>query len=203
VATRGRGFETLAGRVGATLSGTVLVEPDVAADGALLLTRDAVLALLPACAVAHFACHATSDPHDPSASRLLLHDHATAPLTVAALITVVRQHARLAYLSACRTAMNDASDLDDEAIHLSSAFQLAGFPHVVGTLWEVPDGPAARIADDFYAGIGTGTSTAASGAAGVLVDLRRSPYALHDAVRAARATCRRASAWAAHVHSGA
>ena len=34
---------------------------------------------------------------------------------------------------------HDDSRLLDEAIHLASAFQLVGFPHVIGTLWEIND----------------------------------------------------------------
>ncbi|PQE26670.1 hypothetical protein CJF30_00011267 [Rutstroemia sp. NJR-2017a BBW] len=45
----------------------------------------------------------------------------------------------LAYLSACSTKANKAERLVDEEIHLVSACQLAGFRHVVGTLWEVSD----------------------------------------------------------------
>jgi hypothetical protein len=42
-------------------------------------TRASVLARLPAAAIAHFACHGSTDPADPSQSRLLLHDHDAAP----------------------------------------------------------------------------------------------------------------------------
>ncbi|KAK2037009.1 hypothetical protein LZ31DRAFT_580326 [Colletotrichum somersetense] len=45
----------------------------------------------------------------------------------------------LAYLSACGTGRIQDKDSTDESIHLTSAFQLAGFRHVVGTLWEVDD----------------------------------------------------------------
>ena len=43
---------------------------------------------LPGCPIAHFACHGFSDPDDPSKSLLLLHDHDSAPLTVASLAPV-------------------------------------------------------------------------------------------------------------------
>jgi CHAT domain-containing protein len=56
---------------------------------------------------------------------------------VASLADVQPHRAQLAFLSACQTARNPARDLLDEAIHLASAFQLAGYPHVVGTLWSV------------------------------------------------------------------
>ncbi|MGK8522353.1 CHAT domain-containing protein [Nocardia asteroides] len=98
-------------------------------------TKAEVLHHLTDCAIAHFACHGTTDPADPSRSHLLLHDHDTDPLTVAELAPVHLDHARLAYLSACETALTANTRLLDEAIHLASAFQLAGYPHVIGTLW--------------------------------------------------------------------
>ncbi|WP_398861104.1 CHAT domain-containing protein [Streptomyces noursei] len=58
--------------------------------------------------------------------------------------------AQLAYLSACRTAAIDTENPIDEAIYLTSAFQLAGFPHVVGILWEIDDQIDVTITDAFY-----------------------------------------------------
>jgi tetratricopeptide (TPR) repeat protein len=154
-------------------------------------TTGDVLGLLPRHAVAHFACHGVSDPADPSRSRLLLHDHADRPLTVASLASVRLDHAHLAYLSACATARSDDTDLGDESIHLASAFQLAGYPHVVGTLWPVDDRAATRTAHmfyDTYARLGPAHAAAA----------------LHRAVHTLRAEIpSRPSLWAAHVHAGA
>ncbi|ROQ94229.1 tetratricopeptide repeat protein [Streptomyces sp. 2132.2] len=173
------------------------------AEGDAAPTKANVLAHLPRCAVAHFACHGTSDPADPSQSRLLLHDHAVAPLTVGSLAPVALDHARLAYLSACRTAAIDTADLLDEAIHLTSAFQLAGFPHVIGTLWEIDDQIAVRIARAFYDGLRTDSGR---------IDPDRAARALHSAVRRVRDghdlppgyDRRRAPLlWAAHLHAGA
>ena len=90
-------------------------------------TRDKVLQALPAARWAHFACHAYSDPEDPSASQLLLADQ---PLTVADIANLRLDGARLAYLSACSTG-RPGFRLSDEAIHLASAFQLAGYRQVV------------------------------------------------------------------------
>lgn len=158
-------------------------------------TRDHVLAHLPGCHVAHFACHGETDPADPSRSRLLLADHATAPLTVASLTPLSLDEVRLAFLSACRTAAVDAEELVDEAIHLGSAFQLAGFPHVIGTLWETADDTSVEIADAFYAGLRTAQGTLAFG---------RCAHALHTAVRTLRERTRLSpSLWAAHLHVGA
>ncbi|MFI6149987.1 CHAT domain-containing protein [Streptomyces sp. NPDC051109] len=132
----------------------VLGERDRAGEDAAP-TKANVPAHLPRCAIAHFACHGTGDPADPSQSRLLLRDHAEDPLTVKSLDAVALDHARLAYLSACRTAAGDTAALSDEAIHLTSAFQLAGFPHVIGTLWEIDDQTAVHIARAFYDGLAT------------------------------------------------
>jgi CHAT domain-containing protein len=143
---------------------------------------------MPQCPIAHFACHGTSDPEDPSNSRLLLHDHEMAPFTVASLASIRLDHARLAYLSACETAF--ATKLLDEGIHLASAFQLAGYPNVVATLWNVNDLAAARIADDFYGNLAADSANAAS--------------ALHQAVRTLRNELPGTpSLWAAHIHVGA
>ncbi|MFD4604366.1 CHAT domain-containing protein, partial [Streptomyces sp. NPDC058464] len=166
-------------------------------------TKADVLQRLPECAIAHFACHGASDPADPSKSQLLLHDHAEDPLTVASLAPVALDQARLAYLSACRTAAIDTADLLDEAIHLTSAFQLAGFPHVIGTLWEINDDIAFTIADLFYAALQTDSAG---------LDPDRAPHALHKAVRDVRdghglpaAFDRRGAPllWAAYLHAGA
>ncbi|GAA2391647.1 CHAT domain-containing protein [Streptomyces glaucosporus] len=172
-----------------------LVEPaDPAARPDALPTAAHVLDLLPGCSIAHFACHGTTDPADPSRSGLLLHDHPERLLTVRSLTPLKLSRARLAYLSACSTAVNDRSDLIDEAIHLTGAFHLAGFPHVVGTRWAIDDALAARVAETFYAGLrGPGN----------VLDPDRAADALHGAVRDLRDRFPRTpSLWAAHLHVG-
>ncbi|MGP4051861.1 CHAT domain-containing protein [Streptomyces sp. 2A115] len=159
-------------------------------------TRDDVLRLLPGCPVAHFACHGDSSGEDPSRHQLLLHDHAEAPLTVGELASVRLDHALLAYLSACETAVSYDGLLFDEAIHLTSAFQLSGFRHVVGTLWPVVDDTAVDFAEAFYTALRPGP--------GAAPDPARAPYALHAAIRQLRgALPRTPSLWASHVHTGA
>ncbi|MEU0216593.1 CHAT domain-containing protein [Streptomyces sp. NPDC006265] len=187
----------LAGRLP---SPVLLVEPDsYSADSAdespsEAPTLSAVLGELPHCAIAHFACHGAHDTADPSRSYLLLHDHATAPLTIASLAPVRLERARLAYLSACRTAFHGA-ELYDEAVHLAAAFQLAGFPHVVAALWEIYDPTAIAIAESFYDYIRT---------SGAEVEPNRAAEALHHAIRALRDECPNLpSLWAAYIHAGA
>lgn len=159
-------------------------------------TRDAVMERLTEAAIAHFACHAASHPTDPSRSEILLHDYREHPFTVASLASTRLHQAQLAYLSACETARNQVTDLADEAIHLTSAFQLAGYPHVIGTLWTINDAVAVDIAETFYAGLEWGQR----------LDLSRSAAALHHAIRSVRD--RRdfsafPSLWAAFTHTGA
>lgn len=56
----------------------------------------------------------------------------------------------LSYLSACSTSLNSKYRLIGESIHLVSACQLAGFRHVVGTLWEVSDELCVDVAQILY-----------------------------------------------------
>lgn len=176
----------------------VLAEPEDHSQRELpgdLPTRENVLRYLPAAAIAHFACHADSDATDPSRSLLVLHDYETAPLTVATLAPVDHERLELTYLSACSTAFTAVTDLADEAIHLTSAFLLAGSRHVVGTLWTASDPIALRVATAFYRGLS---------AAGGEVDTARAAVALHNAVRAMRDLRREdPSIWAPYLHAGA
>ena len=111
-----------------------------------------VLTHLRTCKIFHFAGHGLSHNSDPSRSCLLLEDWEGNPLTVRDL----RDHKLqenppfLGYLSACSTGTNMVNDLVDEGIHLVSAFQLAGFRHVIGTLWEVSDSYCVDIAASLY-----------------------------------------------------
>ncbi|MGW3115321.1 CHAT domain-containing protein [Streptomyces sp. NPDC001091] len=157
-----------------------------------------VLAALPAHPYVHFACHGVSEPDDPSSARLLVHDHREHPLTVRHISRLELPDARLAVLSACETARG-AERLADESIHITSAFQIAGYPHAIGTLWPVHDAVAVRVTRSLYRRLRGG-----HGAEGEGLDADRAALALHHAVR----ECRTAfpgspSLWAAHVHSGA
>ncbi|MFI5938927.1 CHAT domain-containing protein [Streptomyces uncialis] len=142
---------------------------------------------------AHFACHAVSDPLRPSLTRLALHGPAAASPTVRDLARLRLPDARLAYLSACDT-LRTSPELADESVHVVSAFQMAGFPHVVGSLWSVDDTVAARTAHAVYERL-----TAAGGPPAVSGTAR----ALHHAVRALRADYPLTpSLWACQVHAG-
>ena len=157
-------------------------------------TKANVIEHLPGCSIAHFACHGDTDLSDPSGSRLLLHDWNTNPLTVASLAPVRLDKAQLAYLSACRTALTSAPDLIDEAIHLTTAFLLAGFPRVIGTLWEIDGAVAAEAAHNFYDFLGSD---------GDGIDTSQTANALHHTARELRRKYpAKPFLWAAYVHAG-
>ncbi|MER5254406.1 CHAT domain-containing protein [Streptomyces sp. NPDC002855] len=157
-------------------------------------THSAVVSALHRHAYAHFACHAVGDLDRPSGSRLVLHDHTERPLTVRDLARLRLPSVRLVYLSACDT-LRTSPELADEAVHIVSAFQIAGFPHVVGSLWHVDDTIGARVAQGVYEAL----STADDGT--LAVD--RTAEALHSTVRALRdAYPQTPSLWACQVHAG-
>ncbi|MFD4913057.1 CHAT domain-containing protein [Streptomyces virginiae] len=177
----------------------LLTEPDTdtstTARGDQIPTKAAVFMHLADITIAHFACHGESHPTDPSQSQLLLHDWQQDPLTVASLTPVNLGYARLAYLSACSTALTQNPQLLDESIHLTTAFQLAGFPHVIGTLWEINDEYSADITDAFYTRLTDSEKN---------VDTDRAAHALHDTIRSLRDQLPLTpSLWAAHLHAGA
>jgi hypothetical protein len=154
-------------------------------------TRSAVLSALPGHAIAHFACHARADIARPSGSGLLVYDHQDHALTVSQVTALDLLGAELAFLSACETAHTGPA-LSDEAIHLGTAFQIAGYRHVVATLWPVIDHHASGMPRRIY--------QAVREADGVQVV----PTALHDETRRTRDQWPgKPSLWAAYIHSGA
>lgn len=155
-------------------------------------TPDAVLAALRTAAYVHFSCHAASDLEQPHRSSLRLWGGSLTASEVARQRTV---GGRLAYLSACETARGGPT-LADEAMHVSTAFFLAGYRHVIGSLWQVEDTVAHDVAVAVYDAI--------RDPSGAEMNVDDVAVALHEAVRAARdAHAGRSPArWAALVHIG-
>ncbi|MFF3354109.1 CHAT domain-containing protein [Streptomyces sp. NPDC002917] len=155
--------------------------------------REEVLESLRGHQIAHFACHALADETDPGRSRLILPDHARAPLTVTD-ISNLHLNGALAYLAACETSVTTPR-LADEALHITAAFQLAGYRAVVGTLWSVDDSTAIELAMDFYGHL-TDIGT-------IPPRVERSAHALHYATRRLRDRYPGTpTLWAAHTHWG-
>ncbi|KAH7159602.1 CHAT domain-containing protein [Dactylonectria estremocensis] len=165
-------------------------------------TAEQVLACIPASAIVHFACHGSADPMDPSRSRFILQkdgkggpapDGLTFSMISAA--TVTHDNSWLAFLSACSTAAVHADRLEEESLHLASAFQVAGFAHAVAALWPVDDDACTRLAALFYTHLTRlqgqgGYSTPASA-------LRRATLQLQSEYP------NRPSIWAPFIHIGA
>jgi CHAT domain-containing protein len=74
-------------------------------------------------------------------------------LTMHRISELKLSNARIAYLSACSTAKNKAEQLRDEVIHMVSGFQVAGFPHVVGCLWQSVDRVCLEVTKGFYSSL--------------------------------------------------
>jgi CHAT domain-containing protein len=116
---------------------------------------------------------------------------ADGPLSVVDVARLRLDQTELAFLSACETG-RPGRRLTDEAIHLASAFQLAGYRHVVATLWPIGDRIAVAFAEDFYTAVSLGHG------AGDAAD------AVHSATMRRRQRWPHApSAWASHMHTGA
>ncbi|MFJ4897765.1 CHAT domain-containing protein [Streptomyces sp. NPDC088727] len=156
-------------------------------------TRERVLSALPHHAWAHFACHTATDPDVPSRSGLLLHDHQRQLLTVEDVSRLELGSPELAYLSSCDTART-APRHADEAIHLASAFQLAGYRQVIATLWRVEDEVSSVFAENVYA------SLAQAVRSGAPVD---AAAAVRRATLAVRELCPNLPQfWASYLHVG-
>lgn len=114
-------------------------------------SRDDVAASLDDIRIFHFAGHGSAT-RDPLKSHMLLEDWETKPLSVETLLetNLATQSPFLAYLSACHTSNNVNEILAAESLHLGAAFRLAGFRHVIGTLWEVDDSLCVDMARETY-----------------------------------------------------
>ncbi|MCX0245278.1 CHAT domain-containing protein [Streptomyces drozdowiczii] len=153
-------------------------------------TVDAVGGALEAHPWVHFSCHGVSELLTPSRSGLVLYD---GRLTVSDAAARRPAAPELAVLSAC-SASRGGTRLSDEAVQLAAAFQLAGYPHVIGTLWPVADKLATRVTEAFYGALAKDVS------GGRPID---PAAALHAPVRALRDRYTAAPhLWAAHIHTG-
>ncbi|MFE5919381.1 CHAT domain-containing protein [Streptomyces sp. NPDC056468] len=152
-------------------------------------TRETVLADLATHAWAHFSCHGDQERGDPSRSGLYLHDGC---LTVADIAQLRLEQAEFAMLASCMTAVSGFM-LPDEAIHPAAALQVAGYRHVLATMWSVNDRIAGEIVDSVYEALVSEGELAAEDCA----------TALHHAVRELRAKPRMPLVgWTPFIHHG-
>ena len=140
-------------------------------------TAERVLKALPDYSIAHFACHGVS-VINPADSHLLLHKEHTEEvdkLRVKDIVALNLPVARLAYLSACNTANSTSSQLVDEVTHIVSSFHIAGFVHVIGTLWPSEDEACLKMAVDFYSALGQTDNVATSYRTAIMGLMKQKP----------------------------
>jgi hypothetical protein len=120
-------------------------------------TNIAALNRVSGCSWLHVASHAVSDTNDPSASFLCLQNQNDedessegSHLTIQQISELQVDQGIVAYLSACSTAESRVGPLLDENLSIAYAFQVAGFPHVVGSLWPANEVICPDFAAFFY-----------------------------------------------------
>lgn len=149
--------------------------------------------------VMHFACHGVSDTKISSNSHLILLDSSETKadkLTVQDISQNNTKSSQLAYLSACSTAQNSVAAMADQTIHIASGFQLAGFSHVLATLFPSESEVCKELAIDFYRSLFNGQDRD--------VGHRKVSMAFHEAVKIARdRNPLLPSKWAPFIHLGA
>jgi CHAT domain-containing protein len=138
---------------------------------------------------AHFACHGTVDAAHPTRSGLRLYDNV---LTIGTLSRLQRQPGGLAFLSACDTAAG-SSRHPDEAITMAAAMHMAGYQHVIATLWYILDSISPAVASSVYAALSTPDGR---------LNLGEAASALRAVARSLRDAGYPAALWAPYVHSG-
>ncbi|MFI1225618.1 MULTISPECIES: CHAT domain-containing protein [unclassified Streptomyces] len=149
-------------------------------------TRERLMAELQRHDIVHIAGHAGFDADRHYEGHLVLPD---GRLHFSDIATARAGQGGLAFLSACGTARSRI-DVPDESLNLLSAFQLAGFSDLVGSLWPVADHASVRLAESFYQHLTAYPSTGVA-------------PALHHAVSELRARHPdRPSLWASPVHIG-
>jgi hypothetical protein len=97
----------------------------------------------------HFAAHAKANRESPLDSFVMLSPRNGRARLYARDVTRHRLRADLVTLSACRSA-GDRAYSGEGLVGLSWAFLRAGASHVIAGLWDVPDGPTARLMELLY-----------------------------------------------------
>jgi CHAT domain-containing protein len=96
--------------------------------------------------------------------------------------------AQLAYLSACSTGYRNLEHVD-ESLNLASAFQLAGFRHVIASLWPLNDSFGVMASRTFYSKLSDTAEDAPEALHQTTLELRRQYPDQPDL-------------WASLIHSG-
>lgn len=114
-----------------------------------------ILSQLPTCSVFHFAGHGINNYSRPLQSHLALGRGRDNSITVEDLLSLnlFASPPLMAYLSACGTSQVKNPSYTDESFHIMSGCLLAGFRHIIGTLWAVEDAVCVDMARLTYEGL--------------------------------------------------
>lgn len=135
------------------------------------------------CSIVHLACHGEVDT-DPSKSQILLRDWEFSPCTVSSLSKLINlRQATFAYISTCHAAQSRHINLLDESINIAGGFLLAGFPSVIGTMWQIEDKRSVEIARSVYSSMSIGDGK---------LDIRKAAHGLL-CVQRGRICCKKTS----------
>lgn len=101
--------------------------------------------------VLHIASHFHFEPGNAAASRLLMGDGSTTPLSTLAAPAWRLDSVDLITLSACKTALSDDDGFGLEVDGLAALLQAQGAGAIVASLWSVSDDSTAQLMRTFYA----------------------------------------------------
>lgn len=122
------------------------------------ITKQYFLETAPKAGILHLAMHAEINDKEPGLSRLLFNkDHKTNDDLYLEELYALQLKADLAVLSACNTGLGKES-ASKNLESFQRAFNFAGVPATVVSLWEVPDQSTSEIMGSFYTYLKDGAS---------------------------------------------
>ncbi|VDC05864.1 unnamed protein product [Peniophora sp. CBMAI 1063] len=143
----------------------------------------------------HLACHGSQNQMNATQSAFHLYD---GPLTLSDLMGIAADNAKLAFLSACQTAVGDEK-VPEESAHLAAGMLAVGFKGVVATMWSIHDADAPVVVEAFYRELLALRQVKEAGGKGA-----GAAYALHEATRVLRDSVGEQNfmRWVPFVHFG-
>lgn len=110
--------------------------------------------------ILHFATHSLVNPQNPRLSSLVLQQEQASGhdgVLLAQEIQNLRLQTKLVVLSSCKSGVGRLAGIEG-VVGLVRAFQIAGAPQVVSTLWQISDRSTSHLMADFYEVLGAGRS---------------------------------------------
>jgi CHAT domain-containing protein len=116
---------------------------------------ETALAYLIKYGVIYFACYRISNYIDPFNNGLILQEsdgikERTDKFTVRQISDMNLEKMKIIYFSVCSTVENRAEELVNKMIYFASEFQVAGFNHIIISIWATDDKIYMKIIGKFY-----------------------------------------------------